>query len=384
MKRFGIVQTFGLALLVFAACSGLRIPQPLNVDSADWPTFAKSENRANSTEEAIIPPLTLEWEFDITGGIGNGSPLVIDSVLLIGNLRGELYALNAYTGKRIGWVDLGEAIQGAPVIDGNVAIVAVSSSELSLIGFDLVEGKPRWRKEYGDIEASPLLYRQRVYVGNAEGEFFCVDPATGERIWKFEVPENVKRKGIRSSAAANSGMVVFGADDGALYALDWDSGQLRWKSSTDAGVVGSPCIAGDVVCAANLGGTVYGIDLESGARRWQVDAGSPIYASVSYAANKVFVGTTGGTMYALDAVSGAVIWMQQLGSVINSGAVIANDILYVGTLKKNLFGLKIDDGTIVVKQDVPGRIKTSPAVARGRLYVATDERLILAFKGSAL
>jgi outer membrane protein assembly factor BamB len=83
-------------------------------------------------------------------------------------------------------------------------------------------------------------------------------------------------------------------------------------------------------------------------------------------------------------VSGGEVWKQQLGSVINSGAVIADDILYVGTLKKNLFGLKIDDGTIVVKQEVPGRIKTSPAVARGRLYVATDERLILAFKGSAL
>ena len=45
----------------------------------------------DATRETITPPLTLAWDYDVTGGIGKGSPLVVDSVLLVGNMRGELH-----------------------------------------------------------------------------------------------------------------------------------------------------------------------------------------------------------------------------------------------------------------------------------------------------
>jgi outer membrane protein assembly factor BamB len=371
-----------LATLLFNACSGLRLPQPLAVDTSDWAMFAKYASRVNATSETVPPPLTLEWEYDITGGIGNSSPLVVDSVLMIGNLRGELYAINAYTGKRIGWVDLGDAIQGTPIIDGNVAIVTLSNTDLSLVAFDLSEGKARWRMEYGDIEASPLLRNQKIFAGNVEGAFYCVDLTTGVQLWKFELPDNVKRKGIRSSAAGSDSSITFGADDGFLYALDAERGTQIWRHNTGASIVGSPCIANGNVYVGNLGGTICGVDLHSGKPRWQFEAGASIYASPSFADNKIFIGTTGGMMYALDAMTGTLVWKTDLGSVINSSAVIAGNVLYVGTLKKMLFGLNIADGTPVLKQEVPGRIKTSPAVAHGRLFVATDEKLILSFRSA--
>lgn len=376
--RYGVL----FATLLLGACGGLRLPEPVTVDSSDWAMFAKYESRLNATNETVPPPLTLEWEYDISGGIGNGSPLIVDSVLIIGNLRGELYAINAYNGKRIGWIDLGDAIQGTPVIDANVAIVTLSNTDLSLVAFDLSEGKARWRKEYGDIEASPLLHNQRIFAGNVEGAFYCVDRTTGDRLWKFELPDNAKRKGIRSSAAGSDSIITFGAEDGFLYALDAEGGTQTWRHNTGAGIVGSPCIANGNVYVGNLGGTIWGVDLHSGRPRWQFGTGASIYASPSFAENKVFIGTTGGIMYALDAMTGALVWKTDLGSVINSGAVVAGNVLYIGTLKKMLFGLNIVDGEPVLKQEVPGRIKTSPAVARGRLFVATDERFVLSFRST--
>lgn len=367
---------------MFGACSGLRLPQPLSVDGSDWSMFGKYESRINATAEAIMPPLTLAWDYDITGGIGNGSPLVVDSVLIVGNLRGELYAINAYTGKRIGWIDLGDAIQGAPIIDGNTAILALSNTDLSLISFNLEEGKPVWRKGYGDIEVSPLLHNQKIYFGNTDGVFNCVDKTTGERLWKFELPQNEKHKGIRSSAACTDDIIVFGAEDGGLYALDAESGTLKWKHDTGASIVSSPCIADGNVYVGNLGGIISAVEVQSGTLRWRFDAGASIYASASFAEDRIFVGTTGGIMYGLDALSGREKWKSNLGGVINSGAVIAGNTIYVGTLKKSLFGLNVSDGGIILKQEVQGRIKTSPAVAHGTLFVATDEKLILAFKSA--
>ncbi len=62
---------------------------------------------------------------------------MVDGTLLVGNLRGELYAADGQTGKRIGWIKLGDAIQGSPVVDGSMVYVAVSNSSESLVAFDL-------------------------------------------------------------------------------------------------------------------------------------------------------------------------------------------------------------------------------------------------------
>ena len=344
--------------------------------------FGKSEARMDATRETITPPLTLAWDYDVTGGIGKGSPLVVDSVLLVGNMRGELHAVNSYTGKRIGWVDLGDAIESSPALDGNIAIVSLSNTRLSLVAFDLIEGQAAWKVPLGDIEASPLLFNRKIYVGNTNGVFFCVQRVTGETIWKFELPLNKTHEGIRSSAAAVDSSVVFGAEDGVLYCLDAATGSLKWKYNSDAPIVSTPCIARGSVYVGNLNGTVFAVDIGSGTLLWKHETKAGIYASASFGSDKVFVGTTGGEMYAFDALNGTIVWKTDLGSVINSGGLVAGNILYLGTLKKTLFGLDVSDGKVVAKQEVDGRIKTSPALAHGMLFVATDDRLILAFRSS--
>jgi outer membrane protein assembly factor BamB len=381
MKSDRIVPALVVFLAIAAGCSGLRLPDALIVSERDWPMPGKSESRTGATPEVVIPPLTLQWTQDITGGIGNGSPLVIDSIILVANLRGELYAIHAHTGKRLGWIDIAEAIQGTPAIDGNTAIVAASNTRESLIAFDLSSGKIQWRQPYGDLEVSPLLYQQRIYVGNTAGVFFAVDRGTGEEIWKFEIPDNTRLKGIRSSAAIFGGMVIFGAEDGAVYALDATSGALRWRSETDGSIVSTPCVDDETVFIGNLAGTLWAIDATSGSPRWKTPAGSSIYASPSSARGLVYVGTTKGMMLAIHDATGATSWKADLGSVINSAPVISGSVLYVGTLKKFLYALDAASGGILMKQEMPGRVKTSPAVARGRVVVATDERLILSFKG---
>ena len=371
-----------LLLFVGAGCSGLCLERPLKVREDDWPTFGKTANHINATKQTINPPLTLEWENDITGGIGNGSPLIIDSLLLIGNLRGELYAIHVRTGKRVGYVNLGDAIQGSPVIDGSLAIVATSNSKESLVAFDLLDGKVRWKRSYGDIEVTPLLLNQKIFVATTTGVLYCVDRATGDLAWKFEIPENIRLKGIRSSPAGEGTTVVFGADDGAVYAFDAETGRQRWKFQTDAGVVAPPSVMDGTVYVGNLKGTLYALDLTSGRLGWKFESGSSIYANPTLVHGLVVFGTVGGTVFSLHARDVSTFWKNDLGSPINSGAVAAGSMIYVGTLKKLLFAVRLVDGSVAWKGEVTGRIKTTPAVADGRLFVATDERLVLSFRGT--
>jgi outer membrane protein assembly factor BamB len=373
---------FTVCGLLLAGCGGIKLGQSIKHGPSDWPMFARVPARTNATTEAIQPPLSLVWQQDINGGIGAGSPLVVDTLLFVGNLRGELQAMNALTGKHLGRVNLGEAIQGGPVVIGNTAIVASANVNESLSAFDLYEGRTRWKSSCGDIEASPLVYNNRVYVANTQGVAFCVDKITGEVLWKFEIPENIHRKGFRSSPAAEGDRVVLGGEDGIVYALDPERGKLRWTYNAGASIVAPVGMSIDAVYAGDLNGMFHAVSAVNGHPLWKFDTGSSIYAGPTIAPGTVVIGTTGGLLFALDTANGAVRWKTDLGGVINSSAVAANSMLFVGTLSKQLFAIDVGNGSVLWKYETPGRIKTSPAAANGKLYIATDERLVLAFQGA--
>lgn len=369
--------------VLLQGCGSLKIQHPVRVQEGDWPTFAGSPARTAAANSPIIPPLVQEWELDVSGGIGNGSPLMVDSFLIVGNLRGELYAAKGSTGERLGSAKLGEAIQGSPVVEGNVAYVAVSNSNESLLAFDLQSGKTVWKEDYGDLEVSPLLLSRRLYVGNTSGSFFCVSPNTGEIIWRYDIPDNKRHNGFRSSAAGEERTVVVGGENGMVYGFDAEKGTVRWSYRAGAAIVGTPSIAGGLAFVGDLQGTMYALEMESGRLRWRYDSGAPIYGNAAAANGMIFFGNLGGTLTALRADSGSALWQSYLESPINSGPAVAGDYLYIGTLKKFLFAVRISDGTAVWKQELSGRIKTSPAAVNGRLLVATDDWVVLSFKGSA-
>jgi outer membrane protein assembly factor BamB len=330
--------------------------------------------------EELIPPLVHVWSSDVTGGVGKGSPVVVDSLVFVGTLRGELYVLDARNGVRRGWVSLCGEISGSPATADNIVYVAGAGNEESLIAFDVTAGTTRWRKSYGDMEVSPLLSRGRLYQGNLNGVFHCVEAATGESLWSFATPGNTRLKGIRSTAAMLDSTVVFGSDDGSVYALDTRTGKMRWSYATGSPVVAPIVAEKGRVYAGNLGGEVLAFGLATGSVDWKRTGISPIHAGVALSEDAILVGGTDGIIRALHRVDGSERWKADLGSVINAAPVIAGGYAYVGTLGNALFGINISSGEVVFKQQMEGRIKTPPAVAYGMLVVGTDDRMVQAFR----
>ncbi len=368
-------------LILCPGCSALRVSSPLHPGELDTPTFARTASRMNSLPINLSPPLTLLWQQDLTAGIGSGSPLLVENIIFVGNLRGELYALDALTGKRHGWATLGGSIEGTPVIDSDLAIVPLAGSRESLIGYDLVNANVRWRATLGDIHGSPLLMGMHVFVGNTQGTFFAVDEWTGDVLWRFELPHNTTLKGIRSSAAGWSHHVVFGADDGALYDLDATTGTMRWRYVVDGAIQASASIADSSVFVGTLKGTVYSIRLSDGTLRWSHSTGTSVYALPLVQSGLCIFGTTGGMVLALDQSTGATVWSCDVHSPVNSGILGVNDVLYVGTLEKELIAIDPAKGSILWRETVSGRIKTTPIAWTNCLIIATDDRLIQAFTG---
>ena len=371
-----------ICLLAGAAegCNGIRLIKPLMEGGDDWPVFAGSPSHANASNQPLEPPLVLDWSYDLSAAAGDGSPIVIDSTVFVGNLRGELHAIRVRNGKKIGWVTLGDAIEGSPAVDGNVAIVALSNSPKSLVAFNLADGTIAWKEDYGDIEVTPLVLRGKVYFGNLAGEFFCVEKETGDQVWKYALPHNETLLGFRSSPAGQGSVVVAGADDGAVYAFDAARGTLVWRVETGAGIAAPPSIDSGRVFCGNLGGRITSIALETGKIIWQYEAGSPVYGIVALSGGLALWGTLGGDVVALHERNGSMAWTRPVGVPINTGLVVARSVAYAGTLKRSLLALRLSDGEVVWREEVDGRIKTTPALADGRLFIVTDNRLLLSYR----
>ncbi len=368
-----------LLVSLAAGCSGLRMDRPVIPQRDDWPTAGRTNSRLASTAGTLKPPLRQAWEVDLAAGFGSGSPLVIDTLVLTGNLRGELCAVNLRTGKKIGSIHLGDAVPGSPVVEGSIAYLPLTGSGESLVAFNLNEGKTAWRESHGDVEMSPLLKDRKLYFGTTGGEVYCLDCVTGAMVWKYEIPENTMFLGFRATPAALDSLVFFGDDGGILYAFSAATGSLRWRTPAGGGVAAGIAVAEGVVVAGTIGGTLLGCDASSGRVRWRYDAGAPLYAAPVGSGDTVYAGSLSGVVHAVRCTDGRGIWKTALEGPINAAALVSGDYLYVGTLKKHIVGLLRWDGSQIWSQDVDGRIKTAPAAAYGRLLVATDEHTMVCY-----
>jgi outer membrane protein assembly factor BamB len=90
------------------------------------------------------------------------------------------------------------------------------------------------------LNSSPTVSGGRIYIGTGSGDFYALDLATGQVVWKrfvaFEPASTCGPEGFTSTATVApdpvSGLptVYVGAADGYLYALDAADGTTRWRA----------------------------------------------------------------------------------------------------------------------------------------------------------
>lgn len=133
------------------------------------------------------------------------------------------------------------------------------------------------------------------------------DPKTGKRLWSFATPGKVDSPPtIVVDRDKKRGLAIFGCEDGAVYAVTLDAGELAWKFHA-APTDGLAMSHGHLASATPLPGSVLVV-------------GDTIFVSAGQHTD------LGGLhLYALDAATGAVRARRVVGT--EQPAVVTNDIL---------------------------------------------------------
>jgi len=307
-----------------------------------------------------------------------------DRTVYVGSTGKALYALKGTTGEQkwaygeSSWVSSSPAI----AVDGTVYL-GLPSGGLHAVTPD---GKQKWvfSQNVGAISSSPAIGDDgTIYFGDDSG-LFAVTPG-GSLKWRFRTGGGFGAPVISSPAISPDGTtVVFGADDGVLYALNTQTGAVQWRFFTAGDIKSSPAVGPDgTVFVSSNDGFTYAVKPGSPPQAlWKAATGRTNMASPALADGRVYVAGETGTLYCLDAQSGAIIWSRETGGrVLASPCVDFNGVIYVavsGETKEQQQVLAFDrDGTLKWSWPVGSPITSSPVLGDdGTLYVCSQDRMI--------
>lgn len=155
----------------------------------------------------------------------------------------------------------------------------------------------------------PVVAGDRVYLGTMAGNFYCLGAADGKDVWVRKVGGPV----FHTACVTPEGLVVFGAGDGAVYALRSQDGQVAWKFQTAAPLWNSPVAHDRRLYLGGRDGRFYALSAADGALAWQFDAGAPICQSPALDAKRGAVYFTSEDMvvHALAVADGKERWRSE-------------------------------------------------------------------------
>ena len=130
-----------------------------------------------------------------------------------------------------------------PVVQGKTLLMASSAND-SLVALDTETGNQRWRfYADGPVRLAPAAWEGKVYIGSDDGRLYCLRADDGQLVWSFAVtPSSRKALGngrlisvwpIRGGPVVADGVVYFAAgiwpfEGIVIGAADARSGALLW------------------------------------------------------------------------------------------------------------------------------------------------------------
>jgi outer membrane protein assembly factor BamB len=143
-------------------------------------------------------------------------------------------------------------VAGSPSVVGGLVYVGGREEDVSyLFALNASDGGEEWRY-MGAVGSSPAVIENVVYVG-LSSDFYALDANTGDKVWNSSIFYGY------SSPTVVDGVVYFGAEDGAVHALNATDGGDLWSFQTGSGVRSSPAVVDGMVFVGSLDGHLYAI-----------------------------------------------------------------------------------------------------------------------------
>jgi len=305
-----------------------------DLKKSNWLMFRGNPKATGVATGKLTPKMKTAWEFKVKNGGYDGSPVIHEGIVYVGEGRGILFALDLKDGKQL-WQFPKE------------------DSEEKLLGF----------------MASPAIRDGLIYIGDLNGFLHCIDK-TGQRKWKFET-----ESALTSSVNFYKDNVIIGGEDARIYCLDAKTGKKKWQFEAADQIQCMPTVGDGKAFVTGCDGSLHVVDLETGKEGKAVELESPTIASPAVLGERVYFGTAQRGFLAVDHKKGEISWDHaDTGLIYSSPAIIEHkDVKHViyGSRERKVISLNADDGSVNWECPTDRDIDASPVVV-GQYVVAVS------------
>lgn len=275
------------------------------------------------------------WQIPVGGAI-RGAPVIDDLRVYTAANDGRLYCFDLRDGKPV-WrtppqvFDGPTQIRASPLIvreQGKLQAIIIAtygsaSRRLSgrIVALD-EKGCLLWSKDAGgNVRGTPVAAHGRVYVSAYReypptGILAAFDLRTGEPVWPQPFvttpsPDVTQPSYFAASPLVQGRTLYVGSLDHHLYALDAESGRVRWTVELGGGIPTTPAWAEGLIVVCCNDGRVYGVDPEARRVVWTIEVGAPLLTDPLVIQGAVFTGDSEGEVVALPWHMGEYLWAAQ-------------------------------------------------------------------------
>ncbi|MGH6889774.1 MAG: PQQ-binding-like beta-propeller repeat protein [Rhizomicrobium sp.] len=276
----------------------------------------------------------------------------------------------------------------------------VSTGFGNVFALDAATGRQLWKADLGvPIVNAPVANGGRVFVSSEDNHFVALAEADGRVLWDHQGISESAGILTSTSAAVAGDTVIVPYTSGELYALRIDNGSPEWNDMlTKSGnvtaltelddIAGRPVVDRDMVFAISHSGTMAAINLNTGERVWTLDIAG--IQTPWAAGDYVYVLTTTGQVLCVRRKDGEVKWIHQLprwehpkqrdGMIVWSGPVLVSNRLILVSSSGKAVSLSPYSGELMGRVDIPDGTYIAPVVANGTLYILTNDAQLVAMR----
>jgi len=218
---------------------------------------------------------------------------------------------------------------------------------------------PNFSKYY--INHSPYVKDNVLYIGS-ELQVWAIDMKTFAIKWAMNpltffssLPPT-----LNAMPVVSNGMLYLVFDDGTIFAMNINNGQVQWKQKVISGTkVTNPVVGNNLLYFSSNNSKIYAVDIKTGLKKWEFVAGSNINSTPFLADNSIYFGSTDGNVYALDATTGNEKWLFSTSDAIYSSPAVVNNVLYIISNDNNLYAVDTRNGKMIWHKNLPEGSLTS-------------------------
>jgi outer membrane protein assembly factor BamB len=173
-------------------------------------------------------------------------------------------------------------------------------SDGALVAFNAKTGSEQWEitlnrnTKFRDIDASPVIDGDYIYINSYDDKVYCLSKDKGEIIWNANY-------GGASTPVILGNKIFITSSKGEIVALSKKDGTEIWKNSTKLGVFTEPSVLNDFIVSGESQGKLLFFNAADGVKVGSFEPGRGVFSKPSIYGNNLYFISGEGNLYGLTA-----------------------------------------------------------------------------------